>query len=359
MKNKHKGRGPPKFTNSAGTRERGGGTPQLGRKTFVDEIIAKAESSRGSRYCPSTSQGRHIPTPAFHPDFETASSSVWEEAENSPPEQSAAVLESLYHMTDEASVVGGGSGPEIEIRATRYEIHGQRVTREEWDAYYVGEEGEVNSNMEHQGDNEEQPRREERRRDGDPRRNAENKNELSTLSFPIGNIPVRGPAPPMKNIPLTALPNFHGLTTEDPDEFLFEFDILCRSYDYTTVIQQLKLFPSTLKSSALRWFMSLGANNITSWDQMKQLFLNKYQDYCRTRDRREELFNMAQKEDESLEDFVERLQYNLHRSVHPDVSHDILKTILLKGVRDDCLDTLNMLGKGDISKDSYEDIVAL
>ena len=39
------------------------------------------------------------------------------------------------------------------------------------------------------------------------------------------------------------------------------------------------------------------------------------------------------------------------------MSKDILKTILLKGVRDDCLDMLNMLGKGDISKESYEDIV--
>ena len=151
-------------------------------------------------------------------------------------------------MNDKTSIVGGESGPEIETRETTYKIHGQRVTKEEWEAHYAGEEGEVNSNMENQGDNEEHPRHEERRRDGDPRRNAEDDNELSTLSFPIGNIPARGPAPPMKNIPLTALPNFHGLTTEDLDEFLFEFDILCRSYDYTTPIQQLKLFPSTLKA---------------------------------------------------------------------------------------------------------------
>jgi hypothetical protein len=68
------------------------------------------------------------------------------------------------------------------------------------------------------------------------------------------------------------------------------------------------------------------------------------------RERREELFKMAQKEDETLEYFVERLQYNIQRSRHMDVSKDILKTILLKGVRDDCLDMVNMLGKGDISK---------
>ena len=37
----------------------------------------------------------------------------------------------------------------------------------------------------------------------------------------------------MKNISLSALPHFHGLTTEDPDTFLFEFVVLCRTYDYT------------------------------------------------------------------------------------------------------------------------------
>ena len=102
--------------------------------------------------------------------------------------------------------------------------------------------------------------------------------------------------------------------------------------------------------------MSLGGHVITTWDQMKQKFLLKYQDYCRTRDKREELFKMVQKEDENLEDFVEKIQYNLQRSNHLDVSKDILKTILLKGVRDDSLDMLNMLRKEDISKESYDEI---
>jgi hypothetical protein len=191
----------------------------------------------------------------------------------------------------------------------------------------------------------------------DPEGEVKDENSFSTLGFPIGDLP-RGTAP-MKNIPLSALPNFHGLSSEDPDEFLFEFDILCRSYDYVSNATKLKLFPTTLKGNALRWFMSLGGHVITTWYQMKQKFLNKYQDYCRTREKREDLFKMMQKEDENLEDFVERLQYNLQRSSHPNVSKDILKTILLKGVRDDSLDMLKMLGKGDISKESYDEIVNL
>ena len=34
----------------------------------------------------------------------------------------------------------------------------------------------------------------------------------------------------MKNISPSALPHFHGLTTEDPDTFLFEFAVLFRTY---------------------------------------------------------------------------------------------------------------------------------
>ena len=38
----------------------------------------------------------------------------------------------------------------------------------------------------------------------------------------------------MKDIPLQNIPIFHGLTSEDPDVFFFEFDVLCQGYDYTT-----------------------------------------------------------------------------------------------------------------------------
>jgi len=55
----------------------------------------------------------------------------------------------------------------------------------------------------------------------------------------------------------------------------------------------------------LRWFMVLSSASIQTWNEMKETFLSKYQDYCRTRDLREEVFRMIQKEDESLEDYVE------------------------------------------------------
>lgn len=82
-----------------------------------------------------------------------------------------------------------------------------------------------------------------------------------TLEYPIVD-PVANA--PVKAIPLQNLPTFHGMTTEDLDAFLFEFDVLCRGYSYTTNPQKLKLLPSTLKGSALRWFMGLSGHTINS-----------------------------------------------------------------------------------------------
>lgn len=55
--------------------------------------------------------------------------------------------------------------------------------------------------------------------------------QTSTLQCPIVDTYVNAP---MKAIPLQNIPNFHGLTSKDPDAFLFEFDFLFRGYDYTT-----------------------------------------------------------------------------------------------------------------------------
>ena len=53
--------------------------------------------------------------------------------------------------------------------------------------------------------------------------------------------------------------------------------------------------------------------------KMMMVFLEKYQDYCRTKDKREELFRMMQKGDDILEDFMEIFLYNVQRSSHVDI----------------------------------------
>ena len=160
----------------------------------------------------------------------------------------------------------------------------------------------------------------------------------------------------MKNIPPSALPTFYGKPSEDLDVFLFEFDILCRSYNYALDAHKLKLFPATLKDSALRWFMSLGEYTIRSWDDMKASFMKKYQDYCRPRDSRNDIFKIQQHEDESLEDYLERFVYLLHKSKYKEIKGEALKTLFLKGVLEEYIDVLNLMLSGDIYQKSFEQI---
>ena len=97
----------------------------------------------------------------------------------------------------------------------------------------------------------------------------------------------------MKNISPSTLPHFHGLTTEVPDTFLFEFVVIWQTYDYTNDEKKLKLFPSTLKDATLRRFMDLPGDSITTWAQMQQTFNNKYMDYCRSKNTKEDIFRMT------------------------------------------------------------------
>jgi len=66
-----------------------------------------------------------------------------------------------------------------------------------------------------------------------------------------------------------------------------------------------------------------------------------------------EFFKMIQKEDENLEDFIERFAYNVKRSKMHELDEETLKALLLKSIRDEWIDVLNFMGKGDISQLSF------
>ena len=96
----------------------------------------------------------------------------------------------------------------------------------------------------------------------------------------------------MKNISPSILPNFHGLINEDPKAFLFQFEVLYRSYDYLIDPHKLKLFPDTLKYGALKWFMGLRTHTLRTWEEMKNVFLEKYKYYCMQHNLKDEVFKI-------------------------------------------------------------------
>jgi len=73
--------------------------------------------------------------------------------------------------------------------------------------------------------------------------------ELDPYGFPI----FYEDTTTIMNISPSILPNFHDLRNED----VFYFQVLCRCYDYLLDPQKLKLFPSTLKDGALKYFIGI------------------------------------------------------------------------------------------------------
>lgn len=85
------------------------------------------------------------------------------------------------------------------------------------------------------------------------------------------------------------------MRNEDPKTFLFELEVLCRTYDYLLDPQKLKLFPATLKDREIKWLMGLGTHTIRTWEEIKNVFFEKYKDYCVPHNLKDEVFKMMQK----------------------------------------------------------------
>lgn len=68
---------------------------------------------------------------------------------------------------------------------------------------------------------------------------------------------------------------------------------------------------------------------------------------------------MVAKPSETLEEYVERFQYNLQISPYTILPDNVIKTILIRGMKDQWVETLNIMGKGDIYQEIYNNIIDL
>lgn len=81
------------------------------------------------------------------------------------------------------------------------------------------------------------------------------------------------------------------------------------------------------------------------WKYMKNVSLKKYPDYYKAN---EDISSLTKEEYEFLEDYVERFQYNIQKSKHKQLRKETLKTLLLKGIKYEFLELLNLMGIGDV-----------
>ena len=79
---------------------------------------------------------------------------------------------------------------------------------------------------------------------------------------------------------LHLLPMFHGFfTNEDPNKHLKEFHVVCSSMKPTGISKEqvkLRAFPFFFIDSVKEWLYYLPSGTITTWNEMKKLFLEKY-----------------------------------------------------------------------------------
>jgi hypothetical protein len=68
---------------------------------------------------------------------------------------------------------------------------------------------------------------------------------------------------------------------------------------------------------------------------------------------------MQKQDEEILEDFLERFTYTLQKSKYNDLQDEAIKTLFLKGVLEEYIDTLNLMASGDIYQKNFEAISEL
>jgi hypothetical protein len=90
----------------------------------------------------------------------------------------------------------------------------------------------------------------------------EEEEENTTFAFPIVDTPtLLGDDIKMKNIPPFVLPNFFGMSTEDPDTFMFEFDIVFRTYGYTNDAKKTSFISCNFERICIKMVHGVGRSN--------------------------------------------------------------------------------------------------
>ncbi|CAN6718936.1 unnamed protein product [Malus baccata var. baccata] len=83
----------------------------------------------------------------------------------------------------------------------------------------------------------------------------------------------------LKSSLLHHIPKYHGLSMEDPNKHLKEFEVVCSSMTPVNVdenILKMKAFPFSLLEKAKDWLYELAPGTVTSWESMKMAFLEKF-----------------------------------------------------------------------------------
>ncbi|KAM1430796.1 hypothetical protein ACFX2I_046819 [Malus domestica] len=115
----------------------------------------------------------------------------------------------------------------------------------------------------------------------------------------------------LKSSLLHHIPKFHGMSIEDPNKHLKEFEVVCSSMTPVNVdgsILKMKAFPFSLLQKAKDWLYELALGIVTSWESMKRAFLEKFFPTSRVILLRKRISGIQQNQGESFPTYYERFK---------------------------------------------------
>ncbi|KAM1310357.1 hypothetical protein ACFX2H_006929 [Malus domestica] len=115
----------------------------------------------------------------------------------------------------------------------------------------------------------------------------------------------------LKSSLLHHIPKYHGLSMEDPNKHVKEFEVVCSSMTPINVdgnILMMKAFPFSLLEKAKDWLYELAPGTVTSWDSMKRAFLEKFFPTSRVILLRKRISGIQQNQGESFPSYYERFK---------------------------------------------------
>ncbi|CAN6544153.1 unnamed protein product [Malus baccata var. baccata] len=115
----------------------------------------------------------------------------------------------------------------------------------------------------------------------------------------------------LKSSLLHHIPKYHGLSMEDPNKHLKEFEVVCSSMTPINVdgsILKMKAFPFSLMEKGKDWLYELACGTVTSWESMKRAFLEKLFPTSRVILLRKRISGIQQEEGESFPTYYKRFK---------------------------------------------------
>ncbi|KAM2070273.1 hypothetical protein EV1_001599 [Malus domestica] len=107
------------------------------------------------------------------------------------------------------------------------------------------------------------------------------------------------------------IPKFHGMSMEDPNKHLKEFEVVCSSTTLVNVdgsILKMKAFPFSLLDNAKDWLYELAPGTVTTWESMKRAFLEKFFLTSRVILLRKRISDIQQNQGETFSTYYERFK---------------------------------------------------